>query len=334
MPDRDALATAFLETTAWAGGRRAPLAGDASNRRYERVFQRETGKAAVLMDAPPDRGEDVRPFVRIAKDLRGIGLSAPDIIAENPKAGFLLLEDLGDGLFSRILNADPSQEMRLYTGATDVLIHLHQHEFPLLEPFSGTLIAEHADLVFDTYVAPVSGEVDPALRSRVRAQLEEALHQVAHPAPVMVLRDFHADNLLWLPERDGLARIGLLDFQDAMAGHPAFDVMSLLQDVRRDVSAATEAAMIRHYVEQTSWNDHDFRSAYAVFGALRSIRILAVFGRLSLSYSKPHYLDYMPRTWRNLTINLEHPILAPVADTLLGILPSPTPENLNRLKPS
>lgn len=334
MTDRDALARAFLATTEWAEGRRAALTGDASNRRYERIGHPGSGPTAILMDAPPDSGEDTQVFVQIAETLRTFGLSAPEIYNQDNRNGFLLLEDLGDGLFARLLLRDPARENALYSAATDVLVHLHSQSCPSLEPYSPELLTDHADLVFETYVAPISGATRPALRERILDQLRDCLQQLAATSPVMVLRDYHAENLIWLDRRDGLARVGLLDFQDARAGHPAFDLMSLLQDVRRDVSAATEAAMIRRYVEQTGWNDHDFRSAYAVLGALRSLRILAVFARLSHLFGKPRYLDLMPRTWRNLTINLEHPALAAVADPLLEALPRPTGENLDRLKPA
>jgi len=334
MSDRSALATVFLDGTAWTGGRRAPLAGDASNRRYERVWHAKTGEPAVLMDAPPEHGEDVRPFVDIATHLRAIGLSAPQVIAENADAGFLLLEDLGDALFSTVLRQAPELEMELYQGAIDVLIHLHAQEMPQLEPYFPELLTNHADLVFDTYVTPISGAPDDTLRARFHNSFSDILAQTISGEPVLVQRDYHADNLLWLPDRAGVARVGLLDFQDAMAGHPAFDVMSLLQDVRRDVSASVEAAMLRHYIAQTGWDDHTFRTAYAVLGAQRSLRILGVFGRLSLQHGKPHYLNFVPKTWDNLCTNLNHPALAAVADLLLSVLPAPTVDALNRLKPT
>lgn len=334
MSDRAALARSFLDTTPWAGGRTALLAGDASNRRYERVWHTRTGETAVLMDAPPERGEDVRPFVHIARHLRGIGLSAPKIIAQSPQDGFLLLEDLGDDLFTRVLARDPGPEMTFYSAATDVLIALHRAELPQLEPYSVDLMIEHADLMFEKYLAPIRGHDDPALRARFAARFGEILAQTAQSPPVLVQRDYHADNLLWLPDRQGIARVGLLDFQDALAGHPAFDLMSLLQDIRRDVPAGVEAAMIRRYIDQTGWDDHGFRTAYMVLGAQRSLRILGVFARLAVDFGKPQYLPIMPKVWDNLRLNLEHPALAPVADMLLEVLPAPTPDALARLKPA
>lgn len=334
MADRATLARTFLETTPWAGGQLEPLAGDASNRRYDRVRHPQSGKTAVLMDAPPESGEDVRPFARIARHLRGIGLSAPEILAEAPGTGFLLLEDLGDDLYTRVLRREPELERELYAAATDVLIALHDAPLPSLEPNTPDLLAEHADLVFAKYAAPIAGQDNPSLRARFEDRFSEILAQTVPGAQVLVQRDYHADNLLWLPSRSGVARVGLLDFQDAVTGHPAFDLMSLLQDARRDVPAGIEAAMIRRYIAATGIDDHGFRTAYAVLGAQRSLRILGVFGRLALDLGKPHYLVFMPRVWRNLCLNLEHPALAPVADMLLNALPPPTPDNLARLSAS
>ncbi|MBI6629477.1 aminoglycoside phosphotransferase family protein [Pontibaca salina] len=332
MSEREELIAGFLAGTRWAKAQREPLAGDASSRRYERLNDPQTGATAVLMDAPPDQGEDVRPFVRIANHLRDLGLSAPEILAEDTENGFLLLEDLGDDLFARLLNTTPKQENDLYRAATDVLIALHNTDPPELKTYTPPIMAEMTDLAFTHYRAAIWGRSEPQLQERFQQRFTDILSQSVQSEPVLVLRDYHAENLLWLPKRDGIARVGLLDFQDAVLGHPAYDLVSLLQDVRRDVSVAVEQVMLTHYIKQTDADDHRFRRAYAVLGVQRNLRILGVFARLARERNKPYYLTLMPRVWEHLTRGLDHPALAPVAELLTRELPPPTPENLDRLK--
>ncbi|MAY86285.1 MAG: aminoglycoside phosphotransferase [Pseudooceanicola sp.] len=333
MADRNALIADFIAGSPWAGAIRAVLAGDASNRRYDRLTEPGTGKTAILMDAPPEKGEDVRPFVRIAEHLSAAGLSAPQIIAQDAENGLLILEDLGDDLFSRVLRARPDNEPLLYETATDVLVALHQVPAPTLEAYDPPLMTDLACLAFDKYAALVTGDPATKARSRFADRFQDILKQTTTGAPpVLVQRDYHADNLLWLPDRDGVARVGLLDFQDAMLGHPAYDLVSLLQDVRRDVSPAVEARNITHYIEQTGCDDHAFRTAYAALGAQRNLRILGVFGRLGHDYGKPQYVDMIPKVWDLLMADLEHPVLAPVADLLRDALPTPTPDALTGLR--
>lgn len=332
MTDRTALADAFLATTDWADSRRAPLAGDASNRRYERLTDPRTGRTAVLMDAPAERGEDVRPFLRVARHLRETGLSAPEILAEDPEHGFLLLEDLGDDLFARVLATQPDLERPLYEAATDVLLALHRAPCPPLDAYAPQLMAELASLAFRKYRDGVLGETDDAATAQFIEGFADILHTATQDDPVMILRDYHAENLIWLPGRDGIARVGLLDFQDAMTGHRAYDLVSLLQDVRRDVPAGIETRMLARYIDGSGTNDHSFRTAYAVLGAQRNLRILGVFARLATDYGKPRYVDLIPRVWAHLVRDLDHPALAPVAQMLADTLPAPNPETLQRLR--
>ena len=319
MAERAAQATAFLERAGWGAARRAHLAGDASNRRYERL--RQDGARAVLMDAPPARGEDVRPFARIARHLRGLGLSAPAILAEEAGAGFLLIEDLGDDLYARLLDAEPAREAELYVAATELLAHLHAAPPPrAITDYDPPLMGDLAALALDWY-APA--EATAPGRTEFADLVTGMCAALAPGAGVLVLRDYHAENLLWLPERRGLARVGLLDFQDAMAGHPAYDLVSLLQDARRDVPEATEQAMRAHYVAITGQDGAAFSAAYAALGAQRALRILGVFARLCLRDGKPRYLDYLPRVWDHLQRNLAHPELAPLRRRIAAHLPAP-----------
>ena len=330
MTDRNTLAGNFIAGTDWSGSVRKPLAGDASNRKYERLHL--NGRSAVLMDAPREKGEDVGPFMQIARFLKGLGLSAPEILAEDAAHGFLLLEDLGDDLFARVIPREPELERPLYEAATDALMHLHQATPPTdLKPYDPTVMLDMAALAWRWYLGGAVAE-DPASEHAFRAAFTPILQKYASETPVLIQRDYHAENLLWLPDRQGPARVGLLDFQDAMKGHRAYDLVSVLQDARRDVPPVIEEAMIARYIATTGQDDATFRAAYAVLGVQRNLRILGVFGRLCLMGGKPHYVDLIPRVWDLMLRDLAHPALSPVADLITDALPTPTPAILKRLK--
>lgn len=321
MTDRDLARQSFLTRAGWGGADRRFLAGDASDRSYDRLTK--PGQSAVLMDAPPGKGDDPATFLFIASHLRSLGLSAPAPLAQDLQGGFLLLEDLGDGLFARLTAADPALEMPLYTAATDVLTHLQSQPIPPgLPRLTPAQWAEAAAFAFDWYRFAATGEMSDTGDFRTMLTRLIARHD-GHR--VMTLRDYHAENLMWLPDRTGLARVGLLDFQLAQAGHPAYDLVSLLQDARRDVSAETEAQMIARFAP-----DADFADSYAVWGAQRALRILGVFARLCLLAGKPGYLPLLPRVWSLLQRNLAHPALAELR-SLCDALPEPTPDTLNRI---
>jgi aminoglycoside/choline kinase family phosphotransferase len=284
------------------------------------------------MDAPGDRGEDVRPFLHIARHLSGLGLSAPTILAEDVHAGLLLLEDLGDALFARLLEQTPGMEAPLYEAATDLLVALHRHAPPAgLASYTPALMADLACLALDWYRPGATGKTSTR-RDKFYAETETVLATLPALDTVLIQRDYHAENLLWLPERDGIARVGLLDFQDAMRGHPAYDLVSVLQDARRDVSRSLAEAMIARYIAGTAQDTESFTAAYACLGAQRNLRILGVFARLCLRDGKAHYVDLIPRVWAHLAQDLRHPALAPVAALVASELPVPTPEILARLK--
>lgn len=330
MSDREARAVSFLDTTDWGDAIRAPLAGDASNRRYERLTNPKTGQTVVLMDAPPDRGEDIRPFTRIARHLTEIGLSAPEILAEDAEHGFLLLEDLGDALFARFVRKEPTLETKLYAAAIDALLVLHKAPLPKLDPYSPEVMTDLAALAYSKYRHGILGNTEG--EAEFRSAFHEICTEYEPSSPVLIQRDYHAENLLWLPERANAARVGLLDFQDAMSGHPAYDLVSLLQDARRDVPLSLENEMIERYLSGSDESPEPFRAAYMVLGAQRNLRILGVFARLGREYGKPHYIDLIPRVWDHLMRDLNDPALAPVASLLRAALPTPTPENLQLLK--
>ncbi len=324
-------AQAFLRSAGWHDAKQLTIAGDASNRRYDRLTTKD-GSVAILMDAPPSKGEDVRPFVHITNFLRQQGLSAPAIYAEDPRHGFLLLEDLGDDLFARVVQTQPDREETLYEAAVDVLVHLHRATAPDLPAYDAATMTPLAALAFDWYQLGATGRVDADAKQRFEMAFSAALRPLDANISVLIQRDYHAENLLWLPNRAGVARVGLLDYQDAMLGHPAYDLVSILQDARRDVSAELAERMMDRYLTETGMDPAAFRNAYALLGAQRNLRILGVFARLSLSYGKPHYVDLIPRVWNHLQTCLRQPACADLAKTLQGHLPHPTPEILQSLK--
>lgn len=321
------LAADFVAGAGWGDATRAPLAGDASDRRYERLTRGADN--AVLMDAPPGTGDDPADFVAIAQHLSALGLSPPRILAADLPAGFLLLEDLGDGLFARLVDRDPALEAPLYAAATDVLVYLESAPLPPDRPdLSAQDWAQAAALALDWYAFAATGTRPPA--ADFVAALTEALQSHAEGPRVLILRDYHAENLLWLPDRAGLARVGLLDFQLAQAGQPGYDLISLVQDARRDVSRETAAATIRRHADATGRDMAALSARLATLGAQRALRILGVFARLCMVAGKPGYLRLMPRVWNQLQENLHHPALAAVARACAD-LPAPTPTVIDRI---
>lgn len=328
MTERLALSQIFLADAGWGEAERRFLAGDASDRSYDRLTL--GNKTAVLMDAPPGKGDDPETFLAIGSHLAALGLSAPRCLAQDLINGFLLLEDLGDDIYARLIEANPAFENSLYTAATAVLAHLQTA--PPAQNLSNLTApdwAEAACFAVDWYRFAITGDhADP---SDFRTAMADALLRHADGPRVMILRDYHAENLLWLPKRHGIARVGLLDFQLAQLGQPGYDLVSLLQDARRDVSRETELAMIQQFLSLTGSAEAIFRPAYAALGAQRALRILGVFARLCLHGGKPAYVALMPRVWRQLQHNLAAPELAKLRQICQILLPEPTPEALAKI---
>jgi aminoglycoside/choline kinase family phosphotransferase len=327
MPERADLILAFIANSGWTDAERTLVAGDASNRRYERLSR--DGATVILMDAPPSKGEDVRPFIKIAKHLRDVGLSAPEILSSDEENGLLIIEDLGDDIFARLLEDDPGLEPELYTAAADVLLHLHKAKPLALPNYDADTMTPLAALAFDWYQMGASGSVSG--KEVFVSVMHKALSTLDTTEPVLIQRDYHAENLLWLPNRSGVKRVGLLDFQDAMLGHPAYDLVSILQDARRDVSVQTEADTLAYYIAQSGSDVATFEAAYALLGVQRNLRILGVFARLSMAYGKPRYIDFIPRVWDYIQRMLNRPDMAKVRDALKP-LPEPDEATLDRLR--
>lgn len=291
-------APAFLDRAGWSGAEIVPLAGDASFRRYFRVHR--GADSAVLMDAPPEH-EDSAPFLAVAEHLDAIGFRAPKILAKDLDGGLILLEDFGDARMKEVIEADPAAETPIYAQAIDLLADLHGHGAGPIPPYDMAVYQREAGLFPEWYMPAVGLDADAASYA---AAWDAALAPIRDDRSVSVLRDYHAENIMLL----GDGSLGLLDFQDALAGHPAYDLVSLLQDARRDVPPAIEAAMIARYAERRPFD----AAAYALLGAQRNAKILGIFTRLWKRDGKPRYLAFQPRVWGYLERDLAHPALAPV----------------------
>lgn len=316
MADRADLVAAFLDAAGWGTAARHPLAGDASARRYLRLL-RAPGETAVLMDAPPDRCGDTPAFLAIGRHLLSLSLSAPRVLAEDATAGLVLLEDLGDGIFARLLAQDPAREPALYAAAAETLATLQAAPPPPgLTPFTPAHMAGLVRIAFEWYAPDTSA----AAADTLVARLEAVLDAVAPRPTVLALRDVHAENLLWLPGRAGPARTGLLDFQDAVVAHPAYDLVSLLDDARRDVGAPARAAATRRFLDLTGHAAEPFAAAAAALSLQRNLRILGVFARLARRDGKSGYLGHVPRVRGHVLRALDHPALAGLTAPLFPIL--------------
>ena len=343
---RRELAKRFVARAGWGDAEIQPLPGDASTRRYMRLVRGT--RSAMLMDQPRGAetaacpphaseaererlgynamarlaGPDTRPFAAVAQFLKSNGLASPEIYAHDYDAGFLLIEDFGEGRFADLI-AGGRAELPFYETAVDALAKLHDVTAPKLLHVPGAderhllsydSLAMQAEvrLLTDWFYPAAMGTAipDAALAEFVQVW-REALAQLRVVKPVVVLRDYHAENLMWLDRRSGLSRAGLLDFQDALAGSPAYDLISLIEDARRDVSPELADAMTARYVALRKANDPQFdeeafRFAAALLAAQRNTKIVGIFARLWKRDGKPRYTQYLPRMWRYLDRDLSH----------------------------
>jgi aminoglycoside/choline kinase family phosphotransferase len=296
----------FLKNTAWRDATLEPITGDASARKYLRL--NEGGKSSVLMDASHIR-EIIAPFVQINEHLHLLGFSAPKILAGDAENGFLLLEDFGDETFSHLLDNNFAPE-NLFLLAADVLIELHKHPQAVpknLRAYHPQKMLADVELFLDWHPAS----------DKAKAEFKNVWLEVlplAHEVPSsLLLRDYHVANLMLLPGREGIRRAGLLDFQDAYQGPVTYDLVSLLEDARRDLPPGLKEKILAHYLAQFPNLDRPaFETSLAILAALRHTRVLAVFEKLSRE-GKPDYKKlHSPRVERLLQAALRHPTLAGV----------------------
>jgi aminoglycoside/choline kinase family phosphotransferase len=343
MSERLEQARTFLDGAGWRGAEIAPRPGDASTRSYARVTH--GARKAMLMDQPqaaetpaapanatPDErralgynavarlaGADTARFAAVADHLRGQGLSAPEIYAADHGRGFVLLEDLGDDLYAEVV-ANGGDERKLYESAAEVLAGLHAQEAPATLPpdkplhaYDETALVAETDLMTQWFLPlALEREARDEEVAGHRALWADAIRTAREASPVLVHRDYHAQNLIWLPEREGLKRVGLIDFQDAVAGTRAYDLISLVEDARRDVAPEIAEAATKRYLAATGADEDATRAQMAVMAAQRNAKIAGIFARLHKRDGKPRYLSYLPRVWGYLNKDLEHPALAPL----------------------
>ncbi|MEQ1755365.1 MAG: phosphotransferase [Micropepsaceae bacterium] len=343
---RQEQARQFIARSGWSDAEVQTLPGDASSRRYWRLVRGST--SLILMDqprgaesaaCPPDAsdaerlrlgynavarlaGPDCRPFAAVAGYLRQKGLSAPEIVAHDFDTGFLLIEDLGHGRFADLILAG-QEERPFYEAAIDALAHLHRHAAPTtlsipdggekhLLAYDALAMEAEVRLLIDWFFPAASGnKISQDAEAEFTQVWHEALSRFRVELPVIVLRDYHAENLMWLPDRAGIAKVGQLDFQDALSGSPAYDLISLTEDARREVGVELAEAMTARYVglrksDDRQFDETSFRFAAALLATQRNTKIVGIFARLWKRDGKPRYTQYLPRMWRYLERDLSH----------------------------
>ncbi len=327
IPERDADIIRFIETYGWGGASFTPMTSDSSSRRYIRL--KNFNKSAILMDARDVERSHTVQFYKVAGMLRDHGMSAPAIYAHDFLSGLLLLEDFGDRVFARLMESEPRREVDLYRKATDVLFHLHALKPPkTLTVASSEVLTSMLNPFFDEYLN--ENHKDKTVVSALQTQLRNALDVVDHGKRVVSLRDCHSENLMFLENRRGFASVGLLDFQDAFICHPAYDLVSLLQDARRCVAPEIETGMIAHYLAQADDNQESFLSSYRILGVQRNLRILGIFARLARHQGKFSYLALIPRVRNYVERTLRAAEFEVWRDDLISLLYAPA-EDLERL---
>lgn len=305
---RNAILTDWLVRSEWSTWLRDPMTGDASARRYERL-RGPSGNTVILMDAPPKICGSQSRFIDIAKHLTSLNLAAPQILNWDEELGILVLEDLGQSDFAIHMRSQPNSERDLYERAVDTLIALQSAPPPVgltaMTPDVGTTMV---DLAFEWAAIDQSADLQADIKSRIHALLARV-----DPTPgVLSLRDFHAENLVWRPDKIGLAQVGLLDFQDAFITHPTYDLASLLRDARRDVDPSFLDPLLQK-MERSSGSIGPLKDAFHVMAVQRNLRILGIFQRLAHRDGKTGYLSLVPRVWAHLQSDLADPIFADLA---------------------
>ena len=306
----------FLKNAGWDRAQRSAIAGDLSTRQYLRL--KRTDQTAILLQCDPAIDASLPAFLRTTQWIRSNNLSAPEIYAADQDSGLALLEDFGDAKLTHLIRADPACQRPHYETILETLIRLRQAEPMDVARPTAVDFCEATKLADDWYPGAAPGELNA-----FRAGLVTILGDVLTATPTTSLRDFHADNIIWLPKRTRPKRAGLLDYQDAILTHPAYDLMSLLTDARTDVSPSLRDDILHAYARQTGDGIESLKTAVSVLGAQRSLRILGIFARAARRDGKTQHLPALPRVYAYLMDSARHPMLAPFADALRAGLPAP-----------
>ena len=303
------------------------ITSDASNRKYLRLTK--GNKTVILMDSNPKKNEPVNNFIYFTNFLRKHHFSAPKIYDSDIPNGLLLLEDLGARNFADILKVKPKVETNIYREAVNQLIMIQSKDTPKqAKPYSTEILIEEALLFTEWYL----GETNSSrLSTQFTSLLTPLLKKIDQTKPTLVLRDFHAENLIWMNSRKNFKRVGLLDYQDALIGHPAYDIASLLKDARRDVSIEVRDIMTNHYLEKTKHNKDLFLRDYSILSAQRNLKIIGIFSRLSIRDKKKNYVKLIPRVWKNLENDFMHPDLKNLSKFINAVAPYPNVKILKNL---
>jgi len=319
MSDRAEAKARFLNETPWASWQGTAIAQDASARSYTRLS--DGRQSVILMNAPPSAGEDVRPFIHIGNLLQGMNLAPPQILAADADQGFLILQDLGPIDVASAISVDPKTAEGLYKAAADVLTHIAKQPAPDLPKMDPTTAGNMVRITAEHYARA------PTIADDLADHVTHMMQSHCGPADTLALRDFHAENLIWRPKETGLHRVGLLDFQDAFVAPAGYDLASLLRDARRDIDRELADTIISYVAEQTVPGRDQLNLQLRCLAIQRNLRILGVFARLISVHGKTRYRAMLPRVWRYITEDLDHPALTDLRKLVSDGLPDPSAWN-------
>jgi tRNA threonylcarbamoyl adenosine modification protein YjeE len=342
----------LLSGAGWAGASRSFMLGDASTRAYERL-QKPDGTKAILMISPrrPDGpavrfgkpysaiarlAEDVTPFIAMSAALRQQDFSAPEVYACDEEAGLAIIEDLGTEGILRDGQPDPDR----YMMAAEALAVLHSRQLSdtvtygdgktyRIPPYDMDALLIEIELLNDWYAPYLGLTLSSGAKATFVNIWRRVLQEVIGSRPTWTLRDYHSPNVIWLDDREGIHKVGIIDFQDCVMGLPGYDVASLLQDARVTVSDQLELKLLSHYARIRRESDSgfdvtSFARQYAIMCAQRGTKVLGIFARLSRRDGKHQYLDHLPRIERYMAKALAHPQLAEVRSWYAQYMPHVT----------
>ena len=312
---------AFLESNQIRQKKIKAITSDASFRRYFRVADK------ILMDADPTLVDDLDAFINIDNLLINISLNAPKIYSIDKENGFLLLEDLGDNLFSKVLNAN--NEESLYKKAIDILVYLHDRNINqysknnLVENYSDEKLISECELFIEWYIKSyLNIKIHENQINEFKEIFSKIITSLNLKYDTLVLRDFHVDNLVFQYSKSGLRQVGLLDFQDAVLGQSSYDLISLIEDVRRPISSELKTSLIKYFIDATGYNSEQLDNEMAFYSVQRNLKILGIFCRLSIRDQKSQYMKFNDNAWQFINNNLKNPLMIDIYKWLKLNLPN------------